>query len=118
MPPLRKLCEGCHLIGHLDRVCRLRDGLLLPLQHRQALKLLVLHASSSRHFHRNHFYGAVSGLETYVLSTLFLSPPILTSPSVLTRTPGFSNVPHPARGSGKKGKMASAKANCPQFHKK
>ena len=102
------------LLGHLDRICRLRDGLLLPLQRRQALQLLVLHASSARHVRRNHVYGAVSGLKTYVISTSFLSPTILTSPSVLTRTPGFSNVPHPARGSGKKGKIANA--NRPQFH--
>ena len=68
MPPQGKQCEVCHFLGHLDGICRLRDGLLLPLQHRQVLQLLVLHASSARHFRRNHFYGTVSGLITYVLS--------------------------------------------------
>ena len=94
------------LLGHLDRICRLRDGLLLPLQHRQVLQLLVLHASSARHVRRNHVYGAVSGLKTYVLSTSFMSPPIDPNISLCPHpNPGFSNVPHPARGSGKKGKI-------------
>ena len=56
-------------VGHLDRIRRLHDGLLLPQQYRQVLQLLVLHAPSARHFHRNDDNGAVS-----VLALLFLLP--------------------------------------------
>ena len=75
-------------VGHLDRIRRLHHGLLLPLQYRQVLQLLLLHAPSTCHFHRNDVYGVVSALQR---CTVVPIGPIISSPP----NPNLSLCPYP-----------------------